>query len=106
MLFRSRDLYVLKVDEGGLITWSQGIQIDKQSTTVYPNPGTDFFYVNTNNKKLYFELVNRNGQIVIEQILDNNRKYINTQTLESGMYFYRLIDKKNKIVETGKWMKL
>jgi len=103
---QERDLYVLKVDGGGLITWSQGIPINNQSTTVYPNPGTDFFYVNTNNKKLYFELVNMNGQIVIEQILDNNHKYINTQTLESGIYFYRLIDKKNKIVETGKWMKL
>ncbi len=102
---QERDLYVLKVDGGGLITWTQEIPLEIQLATVYPNPGTNLLNIKTDNKKLDFELMNLNSQVVIRQMLNNNHKTINTESLKSGMYFYRLIDNKNKTIETGKWIK-
>jgi len=103
--YQERDIYITKVNGEGIVVWTQEIKIDKQLTTVYPNPGTNELNIKTNNKEQEIELIDINGQIVIRQTLDNNPKTINTESLKTGMYFYRLIDKKNKTVETGKWIK-
>lgn len=100
-----RDIYIAKVNSDGLIVWTQEIPIDRQVTTVYPNPGTNQLNIKTKRKEQLFELININGQVVIKQILFENRNTINTESLNSGMYLYRLIDEKNKSVETGKWIK-
>lgn len=100
-----RDIYIVKVDSNGLVTWTQEIPVNNQTATVYPNPGINQLNLKTEYKELNFELINLNGQVVISQMLDNNNKTINTESLKSGMYFYRLIDKKNKTIETGKWIK-
>ena len=102
---QERDIYIVKVNSDGLIVWTQEIPIDKQITTVYPNPGVNMLNIKTNNKELDFELINLNGQVVIRQMLLDNYKTVNTESLKSGMYFYRLIDIKNKTIEAGKWMK-
>lgn len=103
--YMERDIYIAKVNSDGLIVWTQEIPIDLQVTTVYPNPGTNQLNIKTKKKDQLFELININGQVVIEQILFENRNTINTESLNSGMYFYRLIDEKNKSIETGKWIK-
>ena len=102
---QERDIYITKVNSDGLIVWTQEVPIDKQLTSVYPNPGTNLLNIKTDNKNLDFELININGQIVIRQIINNNLKTINTESLKSGMYFFRLINNKNKTIETGKWIK-
>ena len=102
---QERDIYIVKVDSNGLINWTQEIPIDKSETTVYPNPGTNQLNIKTTGNEMDFELLNINGQVVIRQMLDGNQSTINTESLESGIYFYRLIDKKNKAVKTGKWIK-
>jgi hypothetical protein len=102
---QERDIYIAKVNSEGLIVWTQEIPIDKKLIKVYPNPGTNQLNIKTDNKELNFELININGQVVIRQMLDNNHKTINTESQKSGMYFYRLIDNKNKTIKTGKWIK-
>jgi hypothetical protein len=102
---QERDIYIIKVDSNGLITWTQEIPINKTVSTVYPNPGSNQLNIKINNKELNFELINLNGQVVIRQIVNNNLNIINTESLKSGIYFYRLIDKKTKAIETGKWIK-
>jgi hypothetical protein len=102
---QERDIYIAKVNSNGLIVWTQEIPIEKQIATVYPNPGTNQLTIKTDNKELYFELVNISGQVVIRQIVNNNFKTINTESLKSGIYFYRLTDNKSKTTETGKWIK-
>ena len=102
---QERDIYIVKVDSNGLITWTQEIPTDKPETTVYPNPGTNVLNIKNDNNLLDFELINLNGQIVIRQIVNNNINTINTESLKPGMYFYKLNDNKNKTFETGKWIK-
>ena len=102
---QERDIYIVKVDSNGLITWTQEIPLNKPESTVYPNPGTDQLNIKTSINYTDFEIINLNGKVVIIQNLDNNQSAINTESLKSGMYFYRLIDQKNKTIETGKWIK-
>jgi len=103
--YMERDIYIAKVNSDGLIVWTQEIPTDSQITLVYPNPGTSQLNIKTKKKDQLFELININGQVVIKQFLYENRSTINTESLNPGMYFYRLIDEKNKSVETGKWIK-
>ncbi len=102
--YQERDIYIVKVDENGIITWQQEITIDNQPVTVYPNPGTDRLNIKTNKKEFYFEMFDINGRRVTgnKKINDNN-PVINTSSLKPGIYFYRLSE--NKTVETGKWIK-
>jgi hypothetical protein len=102
---QERDIYIVKVDSNGLVTWSQEIPVNSLSTMVYPNPGTGQLNIKTSINNVDFELINLNGQVVIRKRLDENQSDINTEILKSGIYFYRLIDKKNKAIETGKWIK-
>jgi hypothetical protein len=103
--YMERDIYIAKVNSDGLIVWTQEIPIDRQVTTVYPNPGTNQLNIKAKKRDQLFELININGQVVIKQFLYENRSTINTESLRPGMYFYRLIDETNKSVETGKWIK-
>ncbi len=100
-----RDIYIAKVNNEGLIVWTQEIPIEKQMTTVYPNPGRNILNIDTDHSELVFELININGRVVIRQIPDNNHKTINTESLKPGIYFYRLFHKNDKTLETGKWIK-
>ena len=102
---QERDIFIVKVDSNGLITWTQQIPLAKQESMVYPNPGTNLLNIKSTCNEMEFELININGQVVIRQMLDNNCSVINAESIKSGIYFYRLFDKKNKTVETGKWIK-
>jgi hypothetical protein len=103
--YLERDIYVVKVNSDGLIVWTQEIPVNNQSVSVYPNPGNNQLNIRTSQKESDFELINLNGQIVIRKTLNNSLTAINTELLESGIYFFRLIDKKTSLIETGKWIK-
>ena len=102
---QERDIFIVKVDSNGLITWTQQIPFAKQESMVYPNPGTNLLNIKSTCNEMNFELININGQVVIRQMLDDNYSIINAESVKPGIYFYRLFDKKNKTVETGKWIK-
>ena len=102
---QERDIYLVKVDSNGLLTWTQEIIINKNESTIYPNPGTDQLNIRTNNNKIDFELINLSGQVVIGRTIKTNVSTINTESLKQGIYFYKLLDTENKTIETGKWIK-
>jgi len=98
-------MIVVKVNGDGLIVWTQEIPANNQSITIYPNPGTNQLNIKTPQKESDFELINLNGQVVIRQTLTNSLTSINTEQLESGIYFFRLLNKKTSHIESGKWIK-
>ena len=71
---------------------------------VYPNPGSTQLTIETALKGLQFELYSINGQTVISQPVNNGTTTINTSGLPAGVYVYRFMNKE-KIVESGKWVK-
>jgi len=71
---------------------------------VYPNPGSTQLTIETALKDLQFELYNANGQTVVSQPVNNGTTTVNTSALPAGVYLYRFMNK-DKIVESGKWVK-
>lgn len=102
---QERDIYIVKVNNDGLIVWTQEIQTNRKLTKVFPNPGTSQLNIKTELKEFNFELINLNGQSIIKQMFNSDFNTINTESLKMGMYFYRIIDNKNELIETGKWIK-
>jgi hypothetical protein len=103
--YLERDIYIIKVNSEGLLVWTQEIPINKPLLTVYPNPGTDLINIKISKGEFEFELININGQVLIKQQINSSLNTVNTESIQSGMYFYKIINKKNKTIETGKWIK-
>jgi len=103
--YLERDIYVVKVNSDGLIVWTQEIPVNNQSSTIYPNPGRNQLNIRTSQKESEFELINQKGQVVIRQTLTNSLTSINTEQLESGIYFFRLLNNNASHIESGKWIK-
>jgi len=99
------DIYILKVDENGLITSTSDMPpLTVSEAIVYPNPGSTQLTIETALKGLQFELYSTNGQTVVSQPVNNGTTTVNTSALPAGMYFYRFMNK-DKMVESGKWVK-
>ncbi len=73
---------------------------------VYPNPGTNELNVliPENAKLTTFELYNSVGILCKQEQFSNDRHNLNTNDLNSGLYFYRL-RQENTIISQGKWIK-
>ncbi|MCX6286188.1 MAG: T9SS type A sorting domain-containing protein, partial [Bacteroidetes bacterium] len=100
-----RDVYILKVDSNGIVT---GINNQPPVLTpeviVYPNPGNDRIYVETQLKNAIFFLYDLTGREVLHACLLPVRNSIQVQNLKSGLYIYKLIQN-SQVKECGKWIK-
>ena len=103
-----RDLYILKVDANGLIvgTGEELPNISVQDAIVYPNPGNEYFHVQSGPQicGALFELFDLSGNLVLTTTLDERVDTISTIRLSTGTYPYR-ITFDNKMVGSGKWLK-
>lgn len=102
---QERDVYLIKVNEDGLITWAHNIPEITKEILIYPNPGNDLIHIKSFQNTLTIELYNNNGQQTISHKITNQNITLNTRNLNSGIYFYRILNDKNKTIETGKWIK-
>jgi len=98
------DPFIMKVNSEGNINWVHNLPSTFMKVNVYPNPGSDKLMVNNPPLNTSLVLYNTNGQAVITQSLNQNNS-INTISLQSGIYFYQLIDDKGKVLGAGKWVK-
>lgn len=103
-----RDLYILKVDENGLVTGTgeELPNITVQDAIVYPNPGSSQLNIQSGPQinGALFELFDLRGNLVLSTTLDERLETINTSELSPGTYAYR-ITFKNIIAGEGKWVK-
>jgi len=99
------DIYIVRVDGNGLVTSTNDIPpLTVSEAIVYPNPGSTQLTIETALKDLQFELYSTNGQTVVSQPVNNGTTTVNTSALPAGVYLYRFMNKE-KIVESGKWVK-
>jgi len=82
-----RDIYVVKVDENGVISWTQNVDMLKNIFTVYPNPGYNHIIINNGGMILYFELFDIYGNLLIQKEIDSEINSVSTQQLSSGYFF-------------------
>jgi len=99
-----RDIYILKVDSSGLVT---GINnqppVQSHEAIVYPNPGDDLLYVETQLKDAIFHLFDLTGREVQSHGLFPGRNSIQVSDLNSGLYVYKIIQN-SQVKEYGKWI--
>lgn len=77
------------------------VEADRRSVKLYPNPGSESIYLETDIRRFTFTLYNNTGQEVLTK---ENQKTINTSALNNGFYFYR-ITSEGEILDAGKWVK-
>ncbi len=102
---QERDIYVVKVNSDGLIVWTREIEPDKAMFSIYPNPGRNLIRIKMPAGEFQFELFGLNGQVQIRQTISPDMNSINTTYLRPAMYFYRILDQRNQIISSGKWIK-
>ena len=78
---------------------NDNFNLDKASVSVYPNPASDFFTVQTDfvENELKVELINELGQLVKESKILQGTTFcvIETDTIYNGIYFVKISDGKN-----------
>ena len=102
------DLWIKKVFPDDIITNAEETPDPTDSdVAIYPNPGKDYFFVNTIRKNLVVKLYTNFGIAVIQKdITDFPMCKINTSGLKMGNYTYQIWDKNKKItIESGTWIK-
>ena len=99
-----RDIFILKVDENGLITSTDESPIPVKNAIVTPNPGKEYLQLHSGVYPAVFQLFNMGGQMILEQKINQNTSTIATQSLSAGTYIWQLL-KDGKVVESDKWVK-
>lgn len=89
--------YRLKqVDQNGDFTYTivKSASFDLKDFTVYPNPNSGAFFVNTHGKEnVYIQLLNLSGQVVQEQhvLKAESATRVDCSTVEKGAYILRVV---------------
>jgi len=89
----------------GVYTFGQVTGTEDLTTApieLYPNPTTNYFQVENGQKVASVELFNLLGMKVLES---TNTNYVDISSLKSGLYFVRLLDKKESVITTQRLQK-
>jgi hypothetical protein len=102
-----RDIILIKVDSNGLITGiNQKPEFEISNAIIYPNPGIEYFNVQSGPQisGAEFYLFDVNGKAIIVEKITNSLLNVNTAFWPSGTYTWQIVFK-NKVIESGKWVK-
>ncbi len=111
-----------KIIEGastnGEITLEDGVEIVERNITtptlqieneeaikIFPNPGNDFFIIESERKISHLEIYNLNGQLLDRRVIDDFRYNYNTKLWIPGVYIYKTIFD-NATYAIKKWIKI
>ena len=97
---QENDVYLIAMGPDGLDTSIDDPEND-DNVVLYPNPGNDMITIDSKEHHFSFNLFKNTGQVVLTK---ENQKTINTSTLNSGIYFYR-ITQNGEVLNSGKWVK-
>ncbi len=100
-------VFALKVNSDGLITeLPEQPQAKAHDAIIYPNPGIDFLNIQSGPQitGAEFYLFDMQGKPVLERKINNTQLNVNTTELAPGTYPWQIVFK-NKVIESGKWLK-
>lgn len=101
------DIYLIKVDENGVLTNDDHIQTQTvHDAIVFPNPGSNYVTIESGPQisGSEFRMNNIEGKQMISTTLTERRTTLETQFLPSGIYVWQIIFQE-RLVESGKWIK-
>jgi hypothetical protein len=73
--------------------------VSATETTVFPNPATDVVNVVTGSNLLEVRIMNNNGQLVFNRLVDGQSLQINTTDFQTGVYFMEIRTSEGMITE-------
>lgn len=79
---------------------------DTYSVVLFPSPGHDFLNLHSNPQinGAQFTLYTMQGQSVLTEVINSTQLRIHTTQLTAGTYPWQIVFK-NKVIESGKWVK-
>lgn len=82
-------------------------QVSEDSIKIYPNPGSNkiFIELQPEMEGAWFELIDGVGNRLIQSKITTIPALFSPNVLKPGIYFYR-IHNHQKIIKTGKWIKI
>lgn len=101
------DIYLVKVDENGVLTNDVHIQPPQaHDAIVFPNPGSGYLTIESGPQisGAEFRMTSIDGKRVITKTLAERKTTLETQFISSGTYVWQILYN-DKIVETGKWIR-
>jgi hypothetical protein len=101
------DICILKVDHNGLFTGlEENPQAKAHDAIVYPNPGIEYLNIQSGPQitGAEFYLFDVNGKAIMIEKITNILLKVNTAYLPAGTYPWQIVFK-NKVIESGKWVK-
>jgi hypothetical protein len=102
---QEEDIYVIKIDSNGLISGQNNLPpVRSYDAIVYPTPGSDLIFVETQLRYSVFSLYDLTGRELYSQGLLPGRNSIPVQYLTSGLYIYK-VTQNSLVKEYGKWIK-
>lgn len=105
----SNHFYRLKqIDVNGTVNYSNTIEIfAEQNCLLYPNPATDKLnLIYTKAQAFSVQVFDINGKMLMSLPLENeNYRQIEVGNLPLGVYFLKIVDEKNRVVNNLMWSK-
>ncbi len=80
--------------------------VNNKIIDIYPNPGTSVINIKSDYNDGYFQLFSMYGEKVFSDKIKKGYNKLRIDDLPAGIYPYRIIDKYNKTVASGKWVKM
>jgi hypothetical protein len=78
----------------------------RSETTAYPNPATDFIYINVNSlEDAELQVFNQNGKLIYQEKTTEEVTQIDLSGFTPGTYYYKMLDKDGGVKTTQKFVK-
>jgi predicted outer membrane repeat protein len=81
-------------------------EIIQDKILVFPSPGTTILNIKSDEPEAYFELFTVTGSVIIQKQIKDGINALNVESLDPGIYFYKIISNKKDVIASGKWIKI
>lgn len=96
----------ISITSGSIISTSEEIRVNEGKMILYPNPFNDKLIIqSTVNENLIIQLFSMDGSLVEEETVNDFQTVIKINNLNTGVYFYRILNKNSVIQAKGKLIK-
>jgi hypothetical protein len=94
---------VLTVDDVAFTVPTSIEESTVYSKPAYPNPASTMITINTDKNAATINVYDVTGRMVISYPVESRKTPVNTASYEQGIYIYRVMDKSNAVINTGKF---
>jgi len=110
-LYGNPRIYGTRIDIGAIenqnvLVSNPNIQAKQTAWVIYPNPVQNEFYIKNNmkTKNAFITLYDITGKVLKKAAIDNHST-VSVKQIKPGIYFYKIMAE-NKLLKTGKWIKM